>query len=282
MKHRVSYLFLLLLLPLFPCEAINYQSQPKEIHQYVLSQTTIRNQIKKDVYYTLTPNRAGEKTIRSTIKPGEIDGYPGDVALKLTFQREKKKITYRLNPGISCYFDYDEEGKLDVYTDSHKKADIEDTVPFVATPIDVVRKMLELARVDREDILYDLGSGDGRIVITAAKEYGARGVGIELNPKLLEESNAKAKSAHVEDLVEFRREDVLKADFSQATVITLYLLFEINGQLRPQFEKQLESGSYLAAHNYPIPGWASRLTDYVTMKSEDGEEHSIYLYRKSP
>ena len=245
-----------------------------------LSETTIRNATAKAIDYILTLNRPGEKHIKNIIKPGDIHRHPGDIALKLTFYRDNKKLTYRLNPGISCYFDFDENNKLDVYTDSHKKADIEDTVPFVATPMDIVRKMLEMAQVDEEDILYDLGCGDGRIVITAAAEFGAHGVGIDLDPQRIEQSNVNAESAEVEDMVEFRLEDALRADFSEATVVTLYLLMEINGQLRPHLERQLKSGSYVVAHNYPIPGWASRLVDYVIMESEDGEEHSIYLYLK--
>ena len=240
----------------------------------------IRNATIKAVDYTVTLDRPGEKTIKKNINPGDINRYPGDVALKLTFYREKKKITYRLNPGISCYFDFDENDKLDVYTDFNKMADIEDIVPFVTTPMDIVRKMLDMAQVDEEDILYDLGCGDGRIVITAAAEYGAHGVGIDLNPQRIEQSNANAESARVKDKVEFRLEDALRADFCEATVVTLYLLMEINSQLRPHLERQLKSGSYVVAHNYSVPGWASKLIDYVTMKSEDGEEHSIYLYQK--
>jgi hypothetical protein len=245
-----------------------------------LSETTIRNATAKAIDYILTPNRPGDKRIRKTIKPGDIHRYPGNTALKLAFYRDNIKLTYRLNPGISCYFDFDENGKLDVYADSSKKADIEDIVPFVATPLDIVRRMLEMAQVDEEDILYDLGCGDGRIVITAASEFGAHGVGIDLVPQLIEQSKANAESAQVEDMVEFRLEDALRADFSEATVVTLYLLMDINGRLRPHLEKQLKSGSYVVAHNYPIPGWASRLVDYVIMKSEDSEEHSIYLYLK--
>lgn len=245
-----------------------------------LSETTIRNATAKAVDYILILNRPGAGHIKTIIKPGDIHHHPGDTALRLTFYRDNKKLTYRLNPGISCYFDLDEKGKLDVYTDSSKKADLEDIVPFVATPMDIVRKMLEMAQVDEEDMLYDLGCGDGRIVITAAAEFGAHGVGIDLDPQLIEQSKANAESAKVEDIVEFRLEDALRADFSEATVVTLYLLMDINGQLRPHLERQLRSGSYVVAHNYPIPGWASRLVDYITMKSEDGEEHSIYLYQK--
>ena len=279
------FFFLFVFMFSFPSEIKILCLQLKEHQQDAfdykkLSETTICNATTKAVDYTVILDRPGEKTIKKNIMPADINRYPGDVALKLTFYREKKKITYRLNPGISCYFDFDDNDKLDVYTDSHKKADIEDIVPFVATPMDIVRKMLDMAQVDEEDILYDLGCGDGRIVIAAAAEYGAHSVGIDLEPQRIKESNSNAESTEVKDNVEFRLEDALRADFSEATVVTLYLLMETNGQLRPHLERQLKSGAYVVAHNYPVPGWASKLIDYVTMKSEDGEEHSIYLYQR--
>lgn len=246
----------------------------------LLSETTICNATRDAIHYTIVTDRPGEKPQNRLIKAGDIDRYPGDAALKLTFERKKKTLIYRLNPGISCFFRYDGQNELDVWTDSSQRAQSEDLVPFVATPMDVVRKMLEMAQVDKDDILYDLGCGDGRIVIMAAQEHGARGVGIDLDPRRIKESKAKARDAGVEDRVEFRLQDALKADFSEATVVTLYLLMEVNERLRPHMERQLKENTMVVSHNYPIPGWASRLIDYVSMESEDREEHSIYLYRK--
>jgi len=245
-----------------------------------LSETTIRNESEKDIPYTIRLLRAGEKTREKVLKPGDTDRYPGDVALILTFQRGIKKIPYRLNPGISYSFRSDRSNELDVFSGDRIKSDTETPVPFVATPMDVVRKMLEMARVDHDDILYDLGCGDGRIVITAAKEYGARGVGIDIDHRRIKESIARAKAAGAEDLVEFRLQDAEKAFFSDATVVTLYLLSEVNERLRPVLEKQLKCGVYIVSHNYPILGWACKLIEYVTMKAEDNEEHIIYLYRR--
>lgn len=240
----------------------------------------IRNETQKVVEYVIKLDRLGERPTEKIIKPGSTDLYPGDVALKLTFHRDNKPLLYCLNPGGTYSFQMDDQNKLDVYADTEKKADVEDTVPFVATPMDVIRKMLEMVCVDREDVVYDLGCGDGRIVIMAAEEFGARGVGIDIDPRRIRESKAKARAAHVESRLRFRLQDVLTADFSEATVITLYMLTEINQRLRPQLEKQLKRGTVVITHSYPIPGWASRLVEVVSMTAGDGEEHFIYLYRR--
>lgn len=125
-------------------------------------------------------------------------------------------------------------------------------VPYVPTPPEVVDKMLELAKVSKNDVVYDLGSGDGRIVITAAKKHGARGVGYDLNPERVKEARANAKAAGVADKVTFKNEDLLKADFSDATVVTLYLLTSVNKSLRPQLWKQLDVGTRVVSHAFDM------------------------------
>lgn len=125
-------------------------------------------------------------------------------------------------------------------------------VPYVPTPQPVVDRMLELAKVGKNDMLYDLGSGDGRIVITAAKEHGARGIGIDLNPQRVAEAKANAKQAGVEDRVEFRVGDLFKTDLSQASVVTLYLLTSVNYQLRPQLWRQLKVGTRVVSHAFDM------------------------------
>ena len=137
-----------------------------------------------------------------------------------------------------------------------------------------------MAEVGKNDIVYDLGCGDGRIVIMAAKQYGAHGVGIDLDPRRISESKSAAEKAGVEELVEFRMEDATKVDFSEATVVTLYLLTESNRLLRPELERQLKPGAFVISHNYPIPGWEDKEIEYVTIWDEGGEEHYIYLYQK--
>ncbi len=127
-------------------------------------------------------------------------------------------------------------------------------VPYVSTPPDVVRRMLALGRVGRGDTVYDLGCGDGRIVIEAARRHGARGVGIDLDPVRIEEARANARRAGVERLVRFEQADLFKTDFSPATVVMLYLLFEVNLKLMPQLWRQLRPGSRVVSHDFHMGG----------------------------
>lgn len=125
-------------------------------------------------------------------------------------------------------------------------------VPYVPTPQAVVDKMLDMAKVRRGDVLYDLGCGDGRIVVTAARNHGARGVGIDIDPRRIEEAKQNAEQAGVADRVEFRVENLFDADFSRASVVTLYLLPDINRKLRPQLWRQLKPGTRVVSHAFDM------------------------------
>lgn len=137
-------------------------------------------------------------------------------------------------------------------------------VPYVPTPQPVVDRMLEIAQVSDDDLVYDLGSGDGRIVITAAKEHGARGVGIDLNPERVREARANAEEAGVEEQVEFRVGDLFKTDLSDADVVTLYLLTSVNHKLRPQLWRQLKVGTRVVSHAFDMGDeWPPEHTERV-------------------
>jgi SAM-dependent methyltransferase len=140
------------------------------------------------------------------------------------------------------------------------RADAQSHVPdvrFVATPPEVVDAMLTAARVTSADIVYDLGSGDGRIVIAAAKKFGARGVGIEINPLLIAESNASARAAGVSHLVQFTQGDLFTADFSTATVVTIYLSPSLNERIKPRLLRELRPGTRVVSHVYDMLGWTA-------------------------
>jgi ribosomal protein L11 methylase PrmA len=128
-------------------------------------------------------------------------------------------------------------------------------VIFVPTPQDVVEKMLEIANVKKGDVLYDLGSGDGRIAITAARKYGVRATGIDIDPERIKEANENAKKAGVANLVTFKQEDLFKADFKNATVITLYLLPDLNVKLRPRLWAELKPGTRIVSHQFEMGDW---------------------------
>lgn len=141
-------------------------------------------------------------------------------------------------------------------------------VPYVPTPQPVVDKMLEMAKVGKNDVVYDLGCGDGRVVITAAKEYGARGVGIDLNPQRIAEAKANAEKAGVADKVKFVQGDLFKAHFGDATVVTLYLLPSVNQELRPQLWKQLKVGTRVVSHDFDMgPEWPPQKVEKVNGKT---------------
>jgi len=149
--------------------------------------------------------------------------------------------------------------------------------PYHATPPDVVDRMLRLASVGTSDVVYDLGSGDGRIVIAAARDFGARGVGIEIDPRLIEQSKRNATAAGVADRVTFRLADAMTADVSDATVVTLYLLAASNVKLRPHLQAQLKPGARIVAHNFGMGDWDPDTVD--TFRDAAGATRTLMLWK---
>jgi SAM-dependent methyltransferase len=149
-------------------------------------------------------------------------------------------------------------------------------VVFIATELEVVKAMLTLAGVTRDDVVYDLGCGDGRIVIAAAKEFGARGVGVDIDPQRIREAQAKAVRAGVVDRVTFRVEDLFDTDIQSATVVTLFLAPTVNARLQPKFMTQLKPGSRIVSHRFLIGEWVPERT--VTLSVRGMPDH-IFLWR---
>jgi SAM-dependent methyltransferase len=150
--------------------------------------------------------------------------------------------------------------------------------PYIATPEDVVERMLTLAEVTRQDVVYDLGCGDGRIPIAAAKKYGARGVGVDIDPKLVAQARANAKAEGVEALVAFRVENAMTTDVSPATVVTLFLLSSSNEKLKPMLTRQLKPGARIVSHAFSMGrDWpADKVDQFVSAR---GDEVTLYLWR---
>ena len=149
--------------------------------------------------------------------------------------------------------------------------------PFVPTPYEVVNRMLTLAEVTQDDVVYDLGCGDGRIVIEAAQRFGARGVGIDIDPQRIAEANANAERAGVQHLVQFIEQDALTVDVSEATVVTLYLLSSSNMKLRPLLTQQLPVGARIVSHAFSMGDWEQEVLD--KFEDEQGNTRSLYLWR---
>jgi SAM-dependent methyltransferase len=149
-------------------------------------------------------------------------------------------------------------------------------VIFVPTPQNVVDKMLEMAEVKKTDVVYDLGCGDGRIVVTAAKKYGCKAIGFDIDPDRIDESLENVKKNHVEELVRVEHADIFTLDLSSASVVTLYLLPELNVKLIPQLE-DLKPGSRIVSHDFRMKGVKPRAF-WRLDSEEDGSEHKIYLW----
>jgi SAM-dependent methyltransferase len=149
-------------------------------------------------------------------------------------------------------------------------------VPFVRSTPAVIDRMLEMARVTSGDVIYDIGSGDGAIIIRAAKKYGVRGVGIEIDQELVAKARDLAFREKVEHLVEFRAQDAFTVDVSAATVVTLYMLPDFNAKLRPRLDRQLRSGSRVVSHDYPIEGWVPDKVE--TVKGDFVHDHKVLLF----
>ena len=148
-------------------------------------------------------------------------------------------------------------------------------VPFVPTTEEAVKAMLKLAGVTKNDIVYDLGCGDGRIVIAAAKTYGAHGVGIDIDPQRIKEARENAKKADVENLVRFEENDLFKADIHEATVVTLFLLTNVNLKLRPKLLQDLKPGTRVVSNTFDMGDWKPEKEETLA-----GSDEEYYLSRK--
>lgn len=152
-------------------------------------------------------------------------------------------------------------------------------IGYIPTPPELVQAMLTFAKVTQNDILYDLGSGDGRVAIAAAQQCGARGVGIDIDPERIREANQNALAAGVGELVEFRQQNLFETDFSEATVVFLYLLPHLNLRLRPQLLRQLKPGTRIISRDFDMGDWQpQRVFQMQTSEEECTEECTLYYW----
>ncbi len=206
------------------------------------------------------------------LAPGRTATYTLTAVWEEGSRRIKRMAVARVRPG--------EETVIDLRQGSQDASSSQ--VIYVPTPQKVVEKMLDMAKVTRQDIVYDLGCGDGRILVTAAKRYGARGVGIDIDPRRVQEALANVRKAGVEKLVEIRQGDALKVpDLARATVVTTYMLPEFMQKLRPVLREELRPGTRIVAHDYPIPGWTPQQTADVSAPSRIFP-HKLYRWTVPP
>jgi SAM-dependent methyltransferase len=148
--------------------------------------------------------------------------------------------------------------------------------PFDPTPGEVVERMLALAKIKKHDVLYDLGSGDGRVVIAAAKKFGIKAVGFEIDPGLVKLARENARQQGVQKLVEFREQDFLTADLSRASVVTLYLSYDGNLAVRPLLTQQLKPGARVVSYTFDMGDWSPKIAE--SYRDRGGDRHMIYLW----
>ena len=242
------------------------------------SEATLRNVTKDRLAYTIEPNPYSRLPRTRTLGVGAVDRIATDVPVEITYDNGARRSSYTVFPGNPYTFRHDENGLIKVYPGSHGREDAADLAPFVPTPAPVVERMLLLAGVRPADVVYDIGCGDGRMVIAAAKTRGARGVGIDIDPKLIGECRANAKAEGVEARTRFFCMDAMKAHVTEATVLALYLLPESLEALKPLFERELRPGSRIVSHDYRFPGWDDRLVTTDVVQLETGRPHKIFLY----
>ena len=151
--------------------------------------------------------------------------------------------------------------------------------PYVSTPQNVVDEMLKVADIKPNEMVYDLGSGDGRVVITAAQKYGARAVGVEISAKEVAESRTKIAEAKLEKRVQIKEADIMNVDLSDADVVTMYLLTSSNDVIRPNLEKYLKPGARVISHDYPIRGWEPKSIHEIEALKR---KHHLYVYEMPP
>jgi uncharacterized protein (TIGR03000 family) len=212
----------------------------------------------------------GETRLYETppLAPGKTFSYE----LKATWEESGYKIVRMAEARVEA----GKETVIDLRPNS--KDGSSSQIIYVPTPDNVVAKMLELANVTKDDVVYDLGCGDGRILVTAATKFGARGVGIDLDPERVKEAKANVEKAKVEELVEIRKGDALKVeDLGKATVVTLYMLPEFMKQLKPIVLKECKLGTRVVAHDYAFPDWPPKDTVRVERPARLAP-HTLYLY----
>lgn len=155
---------------------------------------------------------------------------------------------------------------------------VEKGAPYVPTPEHIVLRLLRLADVSSDDVVYDLGSGDGRMVILAAKEFGARGVGVEIDPDLVQKARRSAERAGVSHLVEFRQGDLFETSLKDATVVTLYLWPDMNNRLRPKLRRELDPGDRVVSHSFDIDGWPADTTVTIETTAMGGMTKTLFRW----
>jgi protein-L-isoaspartate O-methyltransferase len=154
----------------------------------------------------------------------------------------------------------------------------ESLAPYYPTPPSIVEKMLQMGELKKGETMFDLGSGDGRVVVMAARKFGANATGVEINESLYKQSSAEIKRLKLTDRARIIHGDVTQQDYSKADLLTVYLLPNSNTKIRPMLEQQLKKGARVVAHDFEFAGWTAEKVEHV--EDSEGRSHTVYLYRR--
>jgi len=254
--------------------------RPTTIPADVRPETSLRNVTEYPIKYTVRHLAGRTPDQKRTLRTDGLDKFPPGIPLLITYDNGERTVIQFLEQGKPYCFRFDGNGIVQIYPGSHGREDAPDLAPFVPTPKAVIDRMMDMATVGRDDVLYDIGCGDGRIVIAAAKERGARSVGIDIDAALIETARKNAAAAGVGGRVRFICQDAVQSDFSEASVLAVYLLPESLALLRPKFEDELKPGTRIVTHDYEIPGWEDKKIDSDSINEPGIHVHWIYLYRR--
>lgn len=272
--------FLLILLPFNSASFANSWNLRKEISYAYFQEISLYNATDKVVVYKIKPLVEDVPPRIKSLPPGESELFPESTHLEIVLLPEESGFIYWLFSGESYVVkELDDKGPR-VFKKNKLVPDAFDLAPFVASPMPIVERMLEVAGVTEDSRVYDLGCGDGRVVITAARKYGAKGVGIDIDPDRIAKAEKNAVQAGVTSLVEFRCQDIFAAEISDATVVYLYLYLDSNLLLRPFLEKNLQAGTIVACLSFYMPGWQDKLITTADISTENGATKTIFVYRR--
>lgn len=251
----------------------------------IQNSTSFRHPSRSHILHSTGPgkttllNARREPSGAHTARPPTHRGFPrhkGVLIIEIPRTLVETRVTTQLVPLVpgENLSGVETEGRYTQWDLPRKSA--KHVAPFDPTPREVVERMLELAGVKRDDVVYDLGSGDGRIVIAAAKKYGVKAVGFEIDPGLVKLSRENIRKEGLENLIEIRQEDFTQADLSAATVVTLYLSFDGNLRLIPLLQRQLKPGTRVVSYHFDMGDWQPKIVE--AYRDSAGEVHTLYLW----
>jgi len=241
---------------------------------------SLHNATKRIFFYRVEPLSHEALPVEGSIGPGSIVRFTRGIQLGIKILPGGTDNMVRLYPGEDYSVqDLGAEGQR-IFHKKGKTSDALSLAPFVPSPMNAVNLMLQTTRAAHDSVVYDLGCGDGRIVIEAARKYGSRGVGIDIDPDLIHTARLNARKAGVAARVEFHVQDIFASDISEATIVYLYLYSDSNRLLRPFLETGLKSGTLVACLNFKIPGWEKELVFSSEVPTPDDiVDNVIYIYR---